>query len=102
MSAFETCNTTQTTIQGVLDRQQIEQLPLNGRNFLDLAQLQPGVQIQDGTSFDPTKNGFASISFGGRFGRTERITVDGIDISETDGSRLLFGKRSHMAQIVRT
>lgn len=75
-------DTTQTTVQGVLDRQQIEQLPLNGRNFLDLAQLQPGVQIQDGTSFDPTKNGFASISFGGRFGRTARITVDGIDISD--------------------
>jgi hypothetical protein len=54
-------DTVPTTVQGVLDRQQIEQLPLNGRNFLDLAQLQPGVQIQDGNSFDPTKNGFASI-----------------------------------------
>jgi hypothetical protein len=75
-------DTAQTTVQGVLDRQQIEALPLNGRNFLDLAQLQPGVQIQDGTSFDPTKNGFSSISFGGRFGRTARITVDGIDISD--------------------
>jgi hypothetical protein len=75
-------DTSQTTVQGVLDRQQIEALPLNGRNFLDLAQLQPGVQIQDGTSFDPTKNGFSSISFGGRFGRTARITVDGIDISD--------------------
>ena len=75
-------DTSQTTVQGVLDRQQIEDLPLNGRNFLDLAQLQPGVQIQDGTSFDPTKNGFSSISFGGRFGRTARITVDGIDISD--------------------
>jgi len=75
-------DTSQTTVQGVLDREQIEQLPLNGRNFLDLAQLQPGVQIQDGTSFDPTKNGFSSISFGGRFGRTARISVDGIDISD--------------------
>jgi hypothetical protein len=75
-------DTSQTTVQGVLDRQQIEALPLNGRNFLDLAQLQPGVQIQDGTSFDPTKNGFSSISFGGRFGRTARIEVDGIDISD--------------------
>jgi Carboxypeptidase regulatory-like domain len=75
-------DTAQTTVQGILDRQQIETLPLNGRNFLDLGQLQPGVQIQDGTSFDPTKNGFSSISFGGRFGRTARITVDGIDISD--------------------
>ena len=75
-------NTEQSTIQGVLNAQQIENLPINGRNFLDLAQLEPGVQIQDGGNFDPTKNGFSSISFGGRFGRTARIEVDGIDISD--------------------
>jgi hypothetical protein len=75
-------NTEQTTVQGVLTAQQIENLPINGRNFLDLAQLEPGVQIQDGGNFDPTKNGFSSISFGGRFGRTARIEVDGIDISD--------------------
>ena len=75
-------NTEQATVQGVLTAQQIENLPINGRNFLDLAQLEPGVQIQDGGTFDPTKNGFSSISFGGRFGRTARIEVDGIDISD--------------------
>jgi hypothetical protein len=75
-------NTEQATVQGVLTAQQIENLPINGRNFLDLAQLEPGVQIQDGVNFDPTKNGFSSISFGGRFGRTARIEVDGVDISD--------------------
>src|SRR6202522_1519016 len=75
-------NTQQATVQGVLNAQQIENLPINGRNFLDLAQLEPGVQIQDGGNFDPTKNGFSSISFGGRFGRTARIEVDGLDISD--------------------
>ncbi len=75
-------NTQQATVQGVLTTQQIENLPINGRNFLDLAQLEPGVQIQDGGNFDPTKNGFSSISFGGRFGRTARIEVDGLDISD--------------------
>lgn len=75
-------NTEQSTVQGVLTSQQIENLPINGRNFLDLAQLEPGVQIQDGGTFDPTKNGFSSVSFGGRFGRTARIEVDGIDISD--------------------
>ncbi|HEY4678569.1 MAG TPA: carboxypeptidase-like regulatory domain-containing protein, partial [Candidatus Angelobacter sp.] len=39
-------NTEQATVQGVLSTQQIENLPINGRNFLDLAQLEPGVQIQ--------------------------------------------------------
>src|SRR4051812_862315 len=75
-------NTEQATVQGILTAQQIENLPINGRNFLDLAQLEPGVQIQDGGTFDPTKNGFSSVSFGGRFGRTARIELDGLDISD--------------------
>jgi len=74
-------NTEQATVQGVVTTQQIEELPIS-RNFLDLAQLEPGVQIQDGQTFDPTKNGFSSISIGGRAGRTARIEVDGVDISD--------------------
>lgn len=77
-----TVNTEQATVQGVLNLEQIQNLPVNGRNFLDLAQLEPGVQIQEGSTFDPTKNGFSSISFQGRFGRTARIEVDGVDISD--------------------
>src|SRR5712692_1006301 len=75
-------NTEQAEVQGVLDSRQIENLPVNGRNFLDLAQLEPGVQIQDGQNFDPTKAGYSSISFGGRYGRTARIEVDGVDVSD--------------------
>jgi hypothetical protein len=77
-----TVNSEQATVQDVLTAQDIEQLPVNGRNFLDLATLEPGVQIQDGSTFDPTKNGYSSLSFGGRFGRTARIEVDGVDISD--------------------
>src|SRR5271167_2626352 len=75
-------NTEQPTVQGVITENQIANLPVNGRNFLDLAQLEPGVQIQDGMNFDPTKAGYSSISFGGRFGRTARIEVDGVDVSD--------------------
>jgi len=74
-------NTEQASVQGVLNDQQIENLPINGRNFLDLAQLEPGVQIQDGGNLGE-KDGYSSISFGGRFGRTARIEVDGIDVSD--------------------
>jgi hypothetical protein len=73
-------NTEQPAVQGVLNEQQIENLPVNGRNFLDLAQLEPGVQIQDGADFG--KDGLASISLGGRFGRTVRIEADGVDVSD--------------------
>jgi len=76
-------NTDQATVQGVLNAQQIENLPVNGRNFLDLAQLEPGVQIQDAGSFGfGFKDGYSSISFAGRFGRAARIEVDGLDISD--------------------
>jgi hypothetical protein len=75
-------NTEQPAVQGVLNEQQIENLPVNGRNFLDLAQLEPGVQIQDAANFTGGKDGYSSISFGGRFGRTARIEVDGIDVSD--------------------
>jgi hypothetical protein len=75
-------NTEQATVQGVVTPAQIENLPINGRNFLDLAQLEPGIQVQDGAGFDPTKNGFESISIGGRAGRTARIMVDGVDVSD--------------------
>jgi hypothetical protein len=75
-------NTEQAAVQGVLSEEQIENLPVNGRNFLDLAQLEPGVQIQDAGNFGFAKDGFSSISFGGRFGRTARIEVDGVDVSD--------------------
>jgi len=73
-------NTEQATVQGVLNAQQIENLPVNGRNFMDLAQLEPGVQIQDGTDFG--KDGYLAVSIGGRFGGPTRIEVDGVDVSD--------------------
>jgi hypothetical protein len=75
-------NTEQATVQGTLNAADIENMPVSGRNFLDLAQLEPGVQVTDGATFDPTKTGFSSISFGGRAGRTARIELDGVDISD--------------------
>lgn len=37
-SALE-INTEQATVEGVLNKDQIDNLPINGRNWLDLAQL---------------------------------------------------------------
>ena len=56
---------------------QIENLPLNGRNFLDLARLQPGAETVDGGAFDPTKANYTGVSLGGQAGRSTQITVDG-------------------------
>src|SRR6476646_2153139 len=48
-------DTSRQTIDGVITAEKIEQLPVNGRNFLDLARLQPGVVTRDGNAIDPTK-----------------------------------------------
>jgi hypothetical protein len=85
-----TVDTDKSTVQGTIQGDQIDSLPLNGRNFLDLAQLAPGVQVVDGGTFDPTKNQFAGVSVGGRSGRSTRIQVDGVDITdETVGTTVM-------------
>jgi hypothetical protein len=76
-SASAAVESTQSTVGGVVRAQQIEELPLNGRNYLELAKLEPGIEIQDGKSFDPTKTRYTGISIGGRNGREARITLDG-------------------------
>jgi len=80
--ADATVDTTRPTVDGVVTPRQIENLPLNGRNFLDLAQQEPGVQVRDGGDFDPTKNQMVGVSMGGRSGRSTRIQVDGVDITD--------------------
>jgi hypothetical protein len=72
-------DTSQATVGGVVNLRQINELPLNGRNYLELARLQPGVEIQEGRSFDPTKSRYTGVSMGSRNGREARITIDGID-----------------------
>ncbi len=83
-------NTDQAGVSDVITREQIESLPINGRNFLDIAQLQPGVILQSGQTFDPTKAGYSAISVGGVSGRTTRILLDGQDITdETVGTTIM-------------
>jgi len=68
---------TDNVVAGVIGTQQVQSLPLNGRNFLDLAQLQPGVEKVEGGSFDPTKANYTGVSIGGQAGRSAQISVDG-------------------------
>ncbi|HEY0406399.1 MAG TPA: TonB-dependent receptor, partial [Pyrinomonadaceae bacterium] len=68
---------TDNTVAGVVNTRQIQNLPLNGRNFLDLAQLQPGTEKVEGASFDPTKANYTGVSIAGQAGRSTQITVDG-------------------------
>jgi len=75
-------NTDQIGVAGVVTKEQIETLPINGRNILDIAQVQPGVILQSGQSFDPTKSGYSALSVNGQNGRSTRVLLDGQDISD--------------------
>jgi len=82
-------NTDQIGVAGVITREQIDSLPVNGRDILDYAQLEPGVILQSGQTFDPTKAGYSAISVSGVGGRTTRILLDGQDITdETVGTTI--------------
>ncbi len=83
-------NTEQAGVSDVITREQISTLPVNGRNFLDLAQIEPGVILQSGESFDPTKAGYSAISLGGVSGRTTRILLDGQDITDENVGTTIF------------
>jgi hypothetical protein len=91
-------NTEQIGVSGVITRETIDSLPVNGRNILDYAQLQPGVILQAGQSFDPTKAGYSAISTSGVGGRTTRILLDGQDITDETVGTTIFNVPSGAIQ----
>jgi hypothetical protein len=77
VDAVPLVNTTTSVVDGVVDAQQIDNLPLNGRNFLELSLLMPGNTIAP--NFDPTKTNTVVISSAGQLGRGSSVTIDGSD-----------------------
>lgn len=75
-------NTQQPTVQSVLPEGLLEILPVSGRNYLDLAQLAPGVQFLDAGILDSRKLGLATVSIQGQSGRSVRYEVDGVTIND--------------------
>lgn len=63
------------SIDGVITRQKIQELPLNGRSFLQLAFLEPGVTVSPGTTSQ--YNSLFSVSVLGGDSNKTAITVDG-------------------------
>ena len=75
--ALARVNTVSSVVDGVVNSAQIDNLPLNGRNFLELALLMPGNTIAP--NFDPTKQGTVVISSAGQLGRGGNVSIDGMD-----------------------
>ena len=76
--------TTRSQTSTTVTSQQVSDLPINGRNFLDFTVLTPGV------SRDPTRTG--DLSFGGQRGTSNSLLVDG-----ADSNNVFFGQSTGRA-----
>ena len=72
---------TRTSISTVINQEQIEELPINGRNFISFSVITPAVT----TDRTPQQGASATsgLSFGGQRARSNNIMVDGYDNNDS-------------------
>ena len=69
-----------SALSAVVDGKKIEELPLNGRNYIMLATLQPGVvQFTEKQTTSPTQRG-VSLNINGMGGRSNSFLIDGANM----------------------
>ena len=76
---------TRTMVSSVIDEQKIQDLPVNGRQFIDFALLAPGVTIGDTTSgsTDVIIEPVTKLSFAGQNIHYNFVAIDGADNMST-------------------
>ncbi len=77
-----TVQTAEASLSQVIDEKRVSQLPINGRNVLQLIGLAPGVNIAGRASAAQRQANYGpSFTMGGQRDNTSIILVDGIEIS---------------------
>ena len=81
-------------ISGVITHRRIESLPLNGRNFLQLSMLEPGVSVSANNVGQYNKQFDVSILGASSANNSVRITVDGATVQDsiTGGTQQNFSQ----------
>jgi len=84
-------NTENGEVGGVMDSEQVSQLPLNGRNFIELTTLMPGVAV--GGGFDNKNKGLLAgvdISFSGAPANANQWQVNGSNNNDIGSQRTIL------------
>ena len=76
-------NTTDTVVGGIVNRDKVENLPLNGRSFLSVALLEPGVSVNyQAASTAGAPNNYFQVSVGSAPQSMTLISVDGSRVND--------------------
>jgi Carboxypeptidase regulatory-like domain/TonB-dependent Receptor Plug Domain len=75
-------NTSEFAVNGSVNQLQIQSLPLNGRNFLELARLEPGVSVVSVTNPGTFANNYSRVSIAGAQYLLTQVSVDGVTVSD--------------------
>lgn len=83
--------TTTADVGAVIEGTQVRELPLNGRNFMALTQLQPGVSANNGfNTKDKGLQGGADFSVNGNPSTNNLFLVDGVNNNDVGSNRTIL------------
>jgi hypothetical protein len=75
-------NTSEFAVKGSVSQTQIQNLPLNGRNFLELARLEPGVSVVSVANPGAFANNYSRVSIAGAQYLLTQVSVDGVAVND--------------------
>jgi hypothetical protein len=75
-------NTSEFALKGSVSQTQIQNLPLNGRNFLELARLEPGVSVVSVANPGTLANNYSRVSMAGAQYLLTQVSVDGVAVND--------------------